>query len=240
MTTIQEKLFNKIKELSPQIEREEKKESGTTTLGKKEYILFNGNKINFYNFKAHLDTIQKRNYLNRFCLYEISKDCENRQLLNREEKQSLVEEDASYHPSLIVQCEYFMFSIKSIFDTILKMITYLVPEKEHKGFGQIETWGEDALMKELIGEHLDWVIKFNNLRNRLTHDTIAELSMNFNHNCKSDILTYSKRNLSIRKKDEQLREIFQLPDYFDECFLKTNEIINKFYNFLIMQKIEGK
>lgn len=237
--TSQEKLFNQILRLTPIIEIEKTEKGTTTSMNRKEYILINGSKINFYNLKAHLDTIQKRNYLNNFCLYEISKDCDNKQLFSKEEKQSLEKEKNNYTPSLIIQGEYFLFSIKTILDTIFKMVKYIFPNQNHKGVGEIETWEEGETMNDLISDNLDWFIKFNDLRNRLTHDAIATFSTNFNHDCRKDILTYSKRNLSIRKKNEQISEDFQLPDYFEESFSKTNKIINNFYELLLKQKIEG-
>ncbi len=236
----QERLFNQIMSLTPIIEIEETKKDKTTSMSRKEYVLINGNKINFYNFKAHLDTIQKRNYLNNFCLYEISKDCDNKQVLTKEELASLDKDKSDYHPNFLIQCEYFLFSTKTIFDTIFKMIKYLFPEKSHKGFGEIEKWKEGDLMKDLIGENLDWFITFNNRRNRLTHDTIAGISTNINHRVQEGTITYSKRNLNIRKEWEQSGELFQLPNYFEECFSKTNKVINKFYELLLNQKIEGK
>lgn len=239
MVTAQEKLFEKIKSLVPIIEIEEKKEGNTTSIKRKEFVTINNNKINFYNLKAHLDTIQKRNYLNKFCLSEISQDCENKKISSKEEKQSLEKENNNYLPNLIIQCEYFLFSTKTIFDTIFDMIKYVFPEKEHGGFGNIEKWKKGEMINDLIGGNLDWLIKFNKLRNILTHDTIAGLSTNFNHDCEKDILTYSKRNLSIRNKNEQTSENFQLPDYLEECFSKTNEVINRFYELLLNQKIEG-
>jgi len=120
------------------------------------------------------------------------------------------------------------------------MVRYLFPEKAHKGFGEIESWGDDEIMKSLISDHLNWFVTFNNRRNRLTHDTIAGISTHFNHILKEGITTYSKRNLNIRKDKEQDGDIFQLPDYFNECFSKTTQIIDRFYELLLKQKIEGK
>ncbi|MEK6983727.1 MAG: hypothetical protein AABX33_04080 [Nanoarchaeota archaeon] len=240
MTTPHEELFNNISSLKPIIEIEETKNGTTTSMSRKEYVLVNQNKINLYNLKAHLDTIQKRNYLNRICLSEISKDCENKQVFTNEEIELLKKNENEYHPNFLIQCEYFLFSTKTIFDTILKVIRYLFPETTHKGFGEIGSWVDEDIMKSLISDHLDWFVTFNNRRNRLTHDTIAGISTHFNHNIDEGVTTYSKRNLNIRKDKEQEGDVFQLPDYFDECFSKTDQIINRFYKLLLKQKIEGK
>jgi len=96
--TSQEKLFNHILSLTPIIEIEEKEEGLTYSGKRREYILVNRNKINFHNFKAHLDTIQKRNYLNNFCLYEISKDCDNKDNITKKEVESLDKEKNNYLP----------------------------------------------------------------------------------------------------------------------------------------------
>ena len=239
MASSQEELFNKILSIKPIIEIEETNKGNTTSMSRKEYVLVNKNKINLYNLKAHLDTIQKRNYLNQICLSEISKDCENKQAISSEEVELLKKDKNGYHPNFLIQCEYFLFSTKTIFDTILKMVKYLFPENAHKGFGQIESWGDEEIMKSLILEHLDWFVTFNSRRNRLTHDTIAGISTNFSHNVKEGITKYSKRNLNIRKDKEQSGDVFQLPDYFDECFSKTNQIINRFYELLLKQNMEG-
>lgn len=74
MSTSQEELFKKIIGLTPIIEIEKTKKDTITSMSRKEHLLIEGDKINFHNFKTHLDTIQKRNHLNNFCLYEISKD----------------------------------------------------------------------------------------------------------------------------------------------------------------------
>src|SRR3989344_8069609 len=94
--TPQEKLFKQITSLTPIIEIEETKKDKTTSMSRKEYILVNENKINFHNFKAHLDTIQKRNYLNNFCLHEISKDCYNKENITKKEVKSLDKEKNNY------------------------------------------------------------------------------------------------------------------------------------------------
>lgn len=237
--TSQEELFNKIMSLTPITEIKKIKNDKTISMSRKEYILINGNTINFYDFKAHLDTIQKRNYLNNFCLNEISKDCDNKKVLTNEELASLKKNNRTYHPNFLIHCEYFLFSTKTIFDTILNMIKYIFPEKTHRGFGEIEKWTEEDLMKKLIGD-LDWFIKFNARRNMLTHDTIAGISSNINYGAKYGIITYSKRNLGIRKKGERGEDIFQLPSYLQECFTKTDKTINNFYNLLLRQKIIGK
>ena len=239
MPTAQEELWNKIISLTPIIEIEEKK-GNTTSMSRKEYVLVNQKKINLYNLRAHLDTIQKRNYLNGICLSEISKDCKNKLVSTNEEIKLLEKDENYYHPNFLIQCEYFFFSTKTIFDTILKMVKYLFPEKNPKGFGKTQSWGDEEIMKSLISDSLDWFVSFNIRRNRLTHDTIAGISTRFSHDLKEGITTYSKRNLNIRKDKEQGGDVFQLPDYFDECFLKTNQIINKFYELLLKQKIEGK
>ena len=241
MTTPQEELFSKIRSLTPIVEIEETKEGNTTSMSKKEYVLVNQNKINFYNLKAHLDTIQTRNYLNRICLSEISKDCENKQVFSNEEIELLKKDKNDFHPNFLIQCEYFLFSTKTIFDTILKMIEYIFPEKtQPKTFRGMENWGDEKIIKSLISEHWDWFVTFNNRRNRLTHDTIAGISTHFNHGIKEGITTYSKRNLNIRKDKEPTRDVFQLPDYFDESFSKTTQIINRFYKLLLKQDIKGK
>jgi len=209
-------------------------------MNRKECILINGNKINFYNFKAHLDTIQKRNYLNNFCLYEISKDCENKDNITEKEVEFLDKDKNNYLPNFLIQCEYFLFSTKTIFDTILKVIGYLFPEYKHENFCGIKDWNEEDLTKTLIGEDLNWFLTFNNRRNRLTHDTIVGVSTNITHKIQEGTITYSKTNLNIRKKGGQGGELLQLPDYFEECFSKTNKVINKFYELLLKQKIEGK
>ncbi|OIO42407.1 hypothetical protein COY00_03880 [Candidatus Pacearchaeota archaeon CG_4_10_14_0_2_um_filter_35_33] len=237
--TSQEKLFNHILSLTPIIEIEEKEEGLTYSGKRREYILVNRNKINFHNFKAHLDTIQKRNYLNNFCLYEISKDCDNKDNITKKEVESLDKEKNNYLPNFIIQCEYFLFSTKTIFDTIFKIIKYIFPNTRHKGFGEIEIWQSGDMMNDLISDNLDWFIEFNNLRNRLTHDTIAGISTSIQHKAKEGTITYSKRNLNVRKDDEQGRDLFQLPDYFEKCFSKTNKVIKNFYELLLKQKIEG-
>ncbi|MBD3203513.1 hypothetical protein GF327_04415 [Candidatus Woesearchaeota archaeon] len=240
MTKIQEELFEKIIKLKPSIKVEKQTKDGWESMSRIEYIKINDNSINFYNFKAHLDTIQKRHYMNQFCLNEISKDCENRQLSGKEEKNKIKEKDHRFHPNFLIQCEYFMFSIKTIFDTILKILKYIFPEEDIKGFGQIQSWNDDDKMKRLLGENVEWLDNFNKLRNRLTHDTIAGISSSFNHNIKAEVLTYSKRKLSIRKKNEQSGETFQLPDYFEESFKKTDTVISNFYELLLNQKYNDK
>ncbi len=223
-------LFNLIKKLNPIIEIKELKKDKTTSITRKEYILINNTKINFENLKMYLDTIQKRYYLNNFCRYEIPKDCENKPLLTKIDKELL---NKPIKPEFLIYCEYFIFSTKTIFDTILKIIREIYPKNNQRGFNEIDKWDNNDIIKSIIGNNIDWFIKFNKLRNNLTHDSIIDISTSLNQTREGEI-TYSKRNIKIDK------ELLQLPDYFEESTIKTNEIINNFYNWLLKQKIEDK
>ncbi len=238
--TSQEELFNYILNLTPIIEIEEVKKDLTTSMKRREYIKINGNKINFYNLKAHLDTIQRRKYLNNFCLYEISKDCDNKDNITKKEVEFLDKEKNNYLPNFLIQCEYFLFSTKTIFDTILKMINYIFPEESQPtSFRRMENWTDEIKIKSLISSNWDWFTKFNELRNSLTHDAIAGITTQIKSKPQEGIINYSKRNLKIWNEKRQEEDILQLPNYFEECFSKTKQFINNFYELLLKQKIEG-
>ena len=249
-----EKFCLGLKEINPfvKIERTLSPDGRSSSSKRIEFLKFKRNnkeiELNFEMLKDILGVLRSRRIVVGFCIEEISKDCDNKEITSPQEAKEKTEKTSPIHPNFLCYCEYFIFGIKSCLDSMTMLINHLESLGMYEKSRSIGSLYYSYILKGKFGgsyaefisnSFSSWIEKFNTVRNEMTHKGIIGIPSSLRWTKKDAKMKYYKRQISI-ETDEGGKIAEPLPDYFNEIIKKYDDFSEEFFKWLNSFTLTGE
>lgn len=200
------------------------------------FIEIDNIKINYVTISGYFETLENRFQLAKYCLREISKDCEIKtsEEISYRDMRKKAEIENIIEPQFYILAEYFTFAIKTCLDImshVLNILFDLELEPKSVEISKIRDKMKNHTFGILLSEAYDkWLSQFNEIRRIMTHHHILRLETSIV--TEESKITYYKYMISV--SSDKYGEISEpLPIYFESVIENFNILLKSFYDSLI-------
>lgn len=200
------------------------------------FIEIDNIKIDYYTLAGYFETLENRFQLAKYCLREISKDCEIKtsEEISYRDMRKKAEIENIIEPQFYILAEYFTFAIKTCLDImshVLNILFDLELAARDVEISKIRDKMNNHTFGILLSEaYYKWISQFNEIRRIMTHHDILRLETSIV--TEENKTTYYKHRISA--SSDKYGDISEpLPTYFESIIENFNILLKSFYESLI-------